>query len=1575
MKRIISTLLALVMLFSVLPTNAIASSVGDKPIISVQSTSAVPNSEVRVDIHIENNVGILGATLKVAFDDKLSLVGSQSGEAFSYLTMTKPGKLVSPCKFVWDGLEYSNSDLKNGTILTLLFKVAETAKDGDELPVSISAGSNDFYDNNLKSISVSTQNGNVSVVDFTAGDVNNDDLINTADIILMRRYIAEGYGVSINVHAANVTADDYVNTADVITLRRYIAGGYDVALKRCPSPCPLPPNDHIHSLQATTRREPTCTENGNIAYWYCAECSKYFSDKAGAYEITQAKTVLAAMGHTPVVIPRVEPTPTKEGSTEGSRCGECGEVLIAPQPIAPITDEARTITYNIANGDSYLAKQVISNPNVATIGKNETYTLKNLTCDGYRFLGWYDLPSGSNASVMKKIPAGEDDVELFAHWEPIVYTVQFENSLAAAGFPTEITYTVNKGVTLESLKLSNYVFTGWSDLQGNLYKRVPVGTTGDITLIANWTSERNKTWTKKKLDAPVIVEDEEDGVIMFAYEIGTVENVPVYTVHDFGYISENGVSKTYTETYSVQTSETLMKNYTTSVANATTKSSSWTLSEDWNETTDVNESWMKENGYTREQIDTIAKTDATNWNISNSTSGSSTTTSMSSNSNSDSNDVKIAVSDQSKTNKQIAATVGTSTTVSAEVSATASAKAKYPGAEAGVEATAKAGVSSTISGSLTATASNEKTHEQSLNMGQSNSTVKASSDSTSSTSGWNSESSYGGSSSTSKSNTASEALSEKIASTYGYGKSYSNSTGSVAFDGTENTASQEDSYSTAVTYDKTEQNEVTETWSTENTKAGYHRWIKTGKAHVFGVVSYDIATQSYFVSTYSVMDDANYKDFEDYSLSSSDYTDHENGVIPFEIPAEVQDYVADHVAYSEGLRVNEKTGVIERYEGTDDLVVIPEYITTANNNRVIKVTGISETAFAGNKSLKAVILSDYITEIPAHAFEDCTALCAVSGKNITGIGESAFAGCTSYAEADLSAQVTTLGKNAFDGVENLYVFANNASVVENAMTCKTQTTAIYLNHLNEQELEKLEGKKLETFASKRFALNGFDDTLKNVSLVSNAAETYLIRCNFSSTESIPLTVCSGRLILDNTKVSASGFAALIDTAKTEVGLQGNSAIKSSNEIAVLCRNLSLYEFDPIAVGKLAVTGKLIVCGKVENTDLLNCDNVVYADEETFQNYLHSYTLSFDANGGSCSEASRKVANGVEIGELPTPTREYYNFEGWYTKKDDGESVKADKTFSTGTDITLYAHWSPCRFTVTFDANGGNASEASRELSYLNELGRLPDASRDYYYFDGWFTERDGGTKLDANYVFDKADNVTLYAHWTQKEVSGWVHESEQPANSQCVEEKWNYWETFYTENTATWLDGWERYDAYWIKSGEGSFYYADFPSGFDTGNWYYQNYEKGSAGAYENETNKRDVQTWRDGWIYWHWMYDCGGANGHSQRAILPWKGTGSASKFYYKYFYAFDSTTDYSYGGTSYTENTGTPNWIASDRTANSQCGGSTRWFRFDRNGCAYQDYYRMFKYRRSENKDSGSYPSGNNISSVNRYVRYRMK
>lgn len=66
------------------------------------------------------------------------------------------------------------------------------------------------------------------------------------------------------------------------------------------------------------------------------------------------------------------------------------------------------------------------------------------------------------------------------------------------------------------------------------------------------------------------------------------------------------------------------------------------------------------------------------------------------------------------------------------------------------------------------------------------------------------------------------------------------------------------------------------------------------------------------------------------------------------------------------------------------------------------------------------------------------------------------------------------------------------------------------------------------------------------------------------------------------------------------------------------------------------------------------------------------TIKFDANGGTLSGDSTVTTTGGKLASLPTPTREGYTFDGWYTAASGGTKVTTNTTFPANT--TVYAHW-------------------------------------------------------------------------------------------------------------------------------------------------------------------------------------------------------------------------------------------------------------------------------------------------------------
>ena len=153
----------------------------------------------------------------------------------------------------------------------------------------------------------------------------------------------------------------------------------------------------------------------------------------------------------------------------------------------------------------------------------------------------------------------------------------------------------------------------------------------------------------------------------------------------------------------------------------------------------------------------------------------------------------------------------------------------------------------------------------------------------------------------------------------------------------------------------------------------------------------------------------------------------------------------------------------------------------------------------------------------------------------------------------------------------------------------------------------------------------------------------------------------------------------------------------------------------------------------------------------------SYLVTFDANGGRVSPTSTAVTIGKKYGPLPTPNRYGYDFDGWYTEKIGGKDKEVTETDVVGTNppTTLYAHWTAGKCLVVLNANGGKIDTASGQVStknytatYGSKYNFLPTPIRTGgYSFDGWYTEKTGGTKITRDTTVTTTKDHILYAHW------------------------------------------------------------------------------------------------------------------------------------------------------------------------------------------------------------------------------------
>ena len=72
-----------------------------------------------------------------------------------------------------------------------------------------------------------------------------------------------------------------------------------------------------------------------------------------------------------------------------------------------------------------------------------------------------------------------------------------------------------------------------------------------------------------------------------------------------------------------------------------------------------------------------------------------------------------------------------------------------------------------------------------------------------------------------------------------------------------------------------------------------------------------------------------------------------------------------------------------------------------------------------------------------------------------------------------------------------------------------------------------------------------------------------------------------------------------------------------------------------------------------------------------------------------------------------------------------------------------------RLQVYFDtSNGGSSSEKQRDWTAGTPIGTLPTLTRSGYT-GAWYTEKTGGTRVTADYIYPGTEDFTVYAQWTK----------------------------------------------------------------------------------------------------------------------------------------------------------------------------------------------------------------------------------
>ena len=444
------------------------------------------------------------------------------------------------------------------------------------------------------------------------------------------------------------------------------------------------------------------------------------------------------------------------------------------------------------------------------------------------------------------------------------------------------------------------------------------------------------------------------------------------------------------------------------------------------------------------------------------------------------------------------------------------------------------------------------------------------------------------------------------------------------------------------------------------------------------------------------------------------------------------------------------------------------------------VKNIDDFVFGGCSGLVDVTMPDGVTNIGFSAFGWCSDLKSVSIPNrVARIGASAFYGCSSLTNVSIPQSVIYIGNEAFrmcSGMFSFEVDPQNPSYksVRGLLLTKNGESLIY--GVNGDVIVPNTVACIEDFAF--YNCSGLTsiiipNSVTNIgdcafSGCSNLESVYVPEDYAVATWTFPRTAAIIRYRPSITVEFDSAGGDVIDPQIVHVGLpygtlptpvrsgytfrgwdKNDVAIEPDTVVADVDDHMLVAQWSP---NRYAVTfysnggregssyrwleyGSAIVAPTVTRTGYtfsgwspevavtVPASNLTYTAQWT----VNQYTVTFDANGGTGGTSGEQDYGSSIVS--PTVAREGYTFAGW------SPAVAAAVPAS---DVTYVARWTPNKYTVTFNANGGEGG-TSTSLDCGSSIV-APKVTRTGYTFNGWLPDV-------AETV--PASNVTYVAQWTR----------------------------------------------------------------------------------------------------------------------------------------------------------------------------------------------------------------------------------
>ena len=376
----------------------------------------------------------------------------------------------------------------------------------------------------------------------------------------------------------------------------------------------------------------------------------------------------------------------------------------------------------------------------------------------------------------------------------------------------------------------------------------------------------------------------------------------------------------------------------------------------------------------------------------------------------------------------------------------------------------------------------------------------------------------------------------------------------------------------------------------------------------------------------------------------------------------------------------------------------------AVNGVLFSANGKKLVCYPSNKTDSSYAVPDGVEEICDYAFRNPFHLKNVTfPDSLTTIGKEAFRGHSMSAIQIESNSITTIKDLAFGDEWN---------------SCKTVLTEIHLDMPNLTTLGGSDGSAI-------YGAEGITEAYLNIPSIPDR----FLSAQNNTTKLTALSFGSAVQSIGSSAFHSQSSLSVLDLrgTKSNLAIGANAFNGCSSLVAVLMpAGLSSVGTGAFTSGTTIYFDSVTDLEKLTNTD---------------QSYVKDETVLAVVNGGTFADDTSFTS-----GTLATPTKEGYEFAGWYS--DSNFSGNAVTSVTAGQ--TCYAKWVS---KITFDANGGTLEatdpitvEEGKAISTVSEGYTLPTPTGGNGTFVGWNTAADGSGDPVTTATVPTGD-MTIYAIW------------------------------------------------------------------------------------------------------------------------------------------------------------------------------------------------------------------------------------